>query len=170
MAFMLYSIDEAIDCKYVVTKTMSGQAKAGTLIHVMDTKERSDGGVQVDYRVTGTGQNFVIKFDSVKAFCKWARPDTFIARHYDSFTKKEIQHYLKVQDRSFVTFCLPLIILAAVVVWGIAAALMSGAATVIFGIIFTLIAAVAVLFLFKKQKESVKLKLYSKINMGISFK
>ena len=169
MAFMLYSIDEAIDCKYVVTKTMSGQAKAGTLIHVMDTKERSDGGVQVDYRVTGTGQNFVIKFDSVKAFCKWARPDTFIARHYDSFTKKEIQHYLKVQDRSFVTFCLPLIILAAVV-WVIAAALMSGVATVIFGIIFTLIAAVAVLFLFKKQKESVKLKLYSKINMGISFK
>ena len=43
MAFMLYSIDEAVDCKYIITKAISGQAKPGTLIHVMDTKENSDG-------------------------------------------------------------------------------------------------------------------------------
>ena len=40
MAFMLYSIDEAIDCKYVVTKALKGQAKIGTLIHVMDAREK----------------------------------------------------------------------------------------------------------------------------------
>ncbi|MBP3267949.1 MAG: hypothetical protein J6M07_06480, partial [Ruminococcus sp.] len=63
MAFMLYSIDEAIDCKFIITKTMSGQAKVGSLIHVMDTKENSDG-ITVFYRITKTGQNFVAKFET----------------------------------------------------------------------------------------------------------
>ena len=78
MAFMLYSIDEAVDCKYIITKAMSGQAKPGTLIHVMDTKENSDG-VTVFYRITKTGQNFVAKFETIKDFCKWCTPDSFIA-------------------------------------------------------------------------------------------
>lgn len=169
MAFMLYSIDEAVDCKYVVTKSMSGQAKAGTLIHVMDTKENSDG-IIVDYRVTETGQNFVIKFDTIKQFCKWARPDTFIARHYESFTKKEIQCYIKVCDRSFASFCLPILIIALAVIWAFSLILLSGSVRFIVGAVLSVIAALAVLYLFRAQKEKVKMKLYSKADIGIAFK
>ena len=169
MAFMLYSIDEAIDCKYVVMKTMSGQAKAGTLVHIMDTNENSNG-IVVDYRVTRTGQNFVIKFDTVKDFCKWARPDTFLARHYDSFSKKEVMQYLKVKDRTFVSFCLPLIAIALVIVWILALAVIGETAGVILGVVLSIVAVLGVLFLFKTTKEKTMLKMYSKVGMGINFK
>ena len=125
MAFMLYSIDEAIDRKYVVTKPLSGQAKSGTLIHVMDTHETSDG-ITVDYRVTKTGQNYVVKFPTVKEFCKWCRPDTFIARHYDSLSKKEIRQYLKITSRTFTSFCLPLIVVALAIIWVLAMVVIKG--------------------------------------------
>ncbi|MBQ6675838.1 MAG: hypothetical protein IJM75_06880 [Ruminococcus sp.] len=169
MAFMLYSIDEAIDCKYVVMKTMSGQAKAGTLVHIMDTNENSNG-IVVDYRNTRTGQNFVAKFNTVKDFCKWARPDTFLARHYDRFSKKEIQQYLKVSERSFTTFCLPIIAVALILVWIIAIALIGGAGGVVLGIILSLVAVAGVFIFFKMSKEKTMLKMYSKVGVGINFK
>lgn len=169
MAFMLYSIDEAIDRKYVVTKLLSGQAKTGTLIHVMDTHETSDG-ITVDYRVTKTGQNYVAKFPTVKDFCKWCRPDTFIARHYDSLSKKEIRQYLKITSRTFTSFCLPLILVALAVIWVLAIAAIGGTVGIILGVVLSLVAVVAVLYLFKAQKEKIKLKLYSKVNVGVSFK
>lgn len=169
MAFMLYSIDEAIDCKYIVTKTMSGQAKAGTLIHIMDTTERSDG-IQVDYRVTRTGQNFVIKFENLKQFCKWARPDSFLARHYDNFSKKEVMQYLKVSERTFTTFCVPLIAIALILVWMISILAFDGALTVVLGIILSIAAVIGVFVFFRLSKEKVLVKIYGKVNVGISFK
>ena len=169
MAFMLYSIDEAIDCKYIVTKTLSGQAKAGTLIHIMDTTEKSDG-IQVDYRVTRTGQNFVIKFENLKQFCKWARPDSFLARHYDSFSKKEVLQYLKVSERTFTTFCVPLMAIAVVLVWLLSFLAFDGALTVVFGIILSLAAVAGVFVFFRLSKEKVLVKMYGKVNVGISFK
>lgn len=168
MAFMLYSIDEAIDCKYVVTKTMSGQAKAGTLIHIMDANENSDG-VAVAYRVTKTGQNFLIKFDSVKSFCKWASPNAFLARHYDSFTSKEINQYMKISNRSPLS-ALPIIAVALVVIWILALAVIGGGAGAIVGAVLSVVAVVAILFISRAQREKVLMKLYGKVNAGLSFK
>ncbi|MCR5817209.1 MAG: hypothetical protein K6F91_10020 [Ruminococcus sp.] len=169
MAFMLYSIDDAIDCKYVVMKTMSGQAKAGTLVHIMDTNEKSDG-IIVDYRVTRTGQNFVARFNTVKDFCKWAHPDTFLARHYDAFSKKEIQQYLKVKERSFISFCLPIILIALVVAWVLGLAVIGGGAGIAVAIVISIFGVLGTLFLFKTSKEKTMLKMYSKVNVGIGFK
>ncbi len=169
MAFMLYSIDDAIDCKYVVMKTMSGQAKAGTLVHIMDTNEKSDG-IIVDYRVTRTGQNFVARFNTVKDFCKWAHPDTFLARHYDAFSKKEIQQYLKVKERSFVSFCLPIILIALVVAWVLGLVVIGGGAGIAVAIVLSIFGVLGTLFLFKTSKEKTMLKMYSKVNVGIGFK
>ncbi len=169
MAFMLYSIDEAIDRKYVVTKPLNGQAKVGSLIHIMDAKESSNG-ITVDYRVSQSNQSFVAKFETVKDFCKWCRPDTFIARHYESLTKKEIRQYLTITGRTFTSFCLPIILVALVVIWVLGLVIIKGAAGIILSVILSLVAVLAVLFVFKSQKEKIKLKLYSKVNVGVSFK
>ena len=169
MAFMLYSIDEAIDGKYVVTKSLTNQAKAGTLIHVMDARENSDG-IQVDYRVTRTGQNFVIKFETIKQFCKWARPDKFIARHYENLTKKEIRQYLRVTERTFVSFCLPILVVLLAIIWTVSLAVIKGTLGIVLGVVLSIVAFFGVLIMLNKQKENVKLKLYSKLNIGVSFK
>ncbi len=169
MAFMLYSIDEAIDGKYVVTKYLKGQAKVGTLIHVMDARENSDG-ITVDYRVTKTGQNFVAKFETIKQFCKWARPDKFIARHYDNLTKKEIRQYMRVTERSFVSFCLPILAVLLVLIWIVSLVYIKGTLGIVLGVVLSIVAFFGVVILLNKQKENVKLKLYSKLNIGVSFK
>ena len=168
MAFMLYSIDEAIDHKYVVTKPMNSQAKPGTLIHIMDAHKTSDG-ITVDYRAS-EGRSYVAKFPTEKEFCKWCRPDTFIARHYGSLSKKDIRQYLKITSRTFTSFCLPLIIVALAVIWGVCIAVIGAPAGIIVGAILSLIAVIAVLYIFKSQKEKIKLKLYGKVNVGVSFK
>ena len=172
MGFTLYSIDEAIDRKFVVTKTISSQAKAGTLIHIMGTKEKPDQ-VSVKYRVTESGQDFVIKFDNVKQFCKWARPDNFIARNYERLTNKEITHYLKVMGRTVVSFCLPIILIALVVIWGISLFVIKSTPTnLIVGAAASAVAAIAVLIFYKVQKNNVKMRLYQKVssNWGVVFK
>ena len=152
MAFMLYSIDDAVDHKYVIMKPMNGQAKTGTLIHVMDTHSNSNG-VTVDYRVTKTGQNYVAKFPTVKEFCKWCKPDTFIARHYDSLSKKDIRQYLKITGRTFTTFCLPLIVICLAVLWGVGIGVIGMPAGAIVAGILSVVAVIAILYVFKAQKE-----------------
>ncbi|MBO6141618.1 MAG: hypothetical protein J6O40_07465 [Ruminococcus sp.] len=169
MAFMLYNIDEAVDHKYVVMKTMSGQAKAGTLVHIMDTTEKSDG-ILVDYRNTKTGQNFIARFNTVKDFCKWARPDTFLARHYENFSKKEIMQYLKVSERTFASFCLPIIAVALVIIWVLALLVIGGAAGAVLGVVLSIVAVLGTLLFFKMSKEKTMLKMYSKVGVGINFK
>lgn len=170
MTYMLNSIDEAVDRKFLVTKSLSNQVKAGTLVHIMGTKEIDDG-VVVDYRVTDTGQDFSIRFAGVKEFCQWARPDTFIARYYESFSQKEILHYIKVNNRSFVNFCLP-IILGVVVVAIILALIIKGTVGVIVAVVLSIAGVAASMFLYNSQKKNVKLKLYQKVstNWGIAFK
>ena len=70
MTYLLSSIDDAIDRKFLVTKSVAGQVEAGTLVHIMGGSQ--DGmGVSVDYRVASTYQDYTIKFTSLKDFSKW---------------------------------------------------------------------------------------------------
>lgn len=162
MALYLYSIDEAIDRKYVVTKSMNSQAKAGSLIHVMDCSEKGDGGVSVSYRVTETGQNFDVSFSNLKQFCKWARPDNFIARHYENLTTKDILYYIRVTSRTFVSFYLPILIAALVLIWIISLALIKGIAGIIIGAVLSAAAVAGIIFYYKYQKKRVSMNIYSK--------
>ena len=83
MAYMLKNISDAVDGKFLVTKSRPKQAEAGTIVHIMDARKLKNGGYQLDYRVTSTGQNYLIEFATLKEFYAWARPDTFIARNYN---------------------------------------------------------------------------------------
>ncbi len=168
----LLNIDEAIDRKFLVSKNLKGQTEAGNIIHVMDAENTSDS-VQVTYRVSHYNekyhdyQDYTVKFDNVAQFCKWAQPDNFIARNYESLSIKDIQHYIKIKNRTFVSFCLPVIIAAAVIFFAIG--LLAIPNKVIGGIIaavLTLGVAVFIFSFFRKQKKQEKMRLYSKISSG----
>lgn len=171
MALYLYSIDEAEDRKFIVTKSMSGQAKMGTLVHIMGCSEDSSG-ISVSYRVTETGQDFNIKFENLKQFCKWARPDNFIARHYEHLSNKDVLYYLKVSSRSFVSFCLPLILIALIVIMGISLICFRNIAGVALGCALSVIAAAVIIGIYRYQKKHIMVSLYNKIstNWGIVVK
>ena len=175
----LLNIDEAVDRKFLITKNVKGQAGTGTIIHVMDAANNPGGSVSVLYRVARFNekfhdyQDYTAKFDSLAAFCKWAQPDNFIARNYEMLSISDIQHYLKVKNRSFTSFSLPLILIAALIIWaGLYFALGLGVATIILGVIGTLAIAAGVLLMVKNQKKKEKVKLYHKIssNWGIVLK
>lgn len=173
MTYMLDDIDEAIDRKFLVTKTMNNQAEAGTIVHIMGAENEKDGSISVFYRITYTKQDFVIKFDSLKSFCKWARPDNFIARHYESFNIKEIQQYIKIKDRNFTNFCLPIILGALIIIWALCMLIGKGSGgAVVIGILMSVIAAVAIILVYRKTKHDAMLRLYSKVssNWGVNFK
>jgi hypothetical protein len=173
MAQLLYSIDEAIDRKFIVTKTLNKQAKAGTLVHIMDCSEKSDGVIAVKYRVTSTGQNFSIKFDNIKQFCKWARADNFIARHYENLSTKDILHYIKVSNRTIVSFCVPVLVVVLAIVWIATLILLKGSTAVATAAGLSVLAAIVILIVYKYQKSRVMLKLYGKVssnNWGIVLK
>ena len=161
---MLTDINEAVDSKYLVCKSMLGQAKVGTMIHVMSAKESSDGSVTIGYRITLTGQNFTARFNSIKEFCAWAKTDTFIARYYECFDSNEINKYIKINNRTVVTFCVPLIAIALVIVWILFGAIIKGTAGVVLGIVFSFIAVGVVFFLYKQSKNKIKMDLYKKVS------
>ena len=165
MTYSINNINEAVDSKFLVTKNLHNQAQAGTLVHIMGGDE-SGGNISVNYRVTGSGQDFTIKFGSLKEFCKWARPDTFIARHYENFTTKEIMNYIKVSDSTFFSFCLPIIIVALGVIWGVVAAALGfkGSTGIVVGAICSVVAIIAIIIIFFRRKSKVKLKLYQKVS------
>jgi hypothetical protein len=167
----LLNIDEAVDRKFLVTKNMKGQAETGTIIHVMDAENNSGGSVNVTYRVARFNekfhdyQDYTAKFDSLAAFCKWAQPDNFIARNYEMLSIGDIQHYIKVKNRSFTSFCLPLIIIAAALIWALLIFGPGlGIATIVLGVLLTLLVTAGVLLLMKKQKKNEKVRLYNKIS------
>ena len=54
MAYMLKNINDAVDGKFLVTKTFPKQAEAGTIVHIMDARKLKSGGYQLDYRVLFT--------------------------------------------------------------------------------------------------------------------
>ena len=121
----LLNIDEAVDRKFLVTKAMRGQAEVGTIIHVMDAEQQGQA-VIVYYRVTRYNekfhdyQDYTAKFENLSAFCKWCQPDNFIARNYECFSIRDIQHYIKIKNRNFASFCLPIILIAAIIIWAFA--------------------------------------------------
>ncbi|MBR1724372.1 MAG: hypothetical protein IJ723_05060 [Ruminococcus sp.] len=166
MTYMLNSIDEAIDGKYLVTQSVRDQAPVASMVHIMDAWEDNDGAVVVDYRVTDTGASYVIKLPDLNHFYKWARPDTFIARYYESFSKKEINNYIKMSNRNFVNFALPIMIVCIVII------MIIFHSKIVLGIILSVVAAVAVYFVFRKLKSNVKLKMYQKVSnkWGIEFR
>lgn len=169
MDFMIKSIDEAIDRKFLVVKTLKGQVELGTVIHVMDAKALSSGGVQVDYRVTDSGEKYSFRdysstFESLEQFCKWARPDNFIARHYEEFNFKDIQHYVKVSNRSFTTFCLPIMAVGFIIVWALAMLIIKGSIGAAVGVVASLAVFIIVMVTFKKAKTNAKMRLYQKVS------
>lgn len=175
----LLNIDEAVDRKYLITKNVKGQAEAGTIIHVMDAETNPGGSVNVLYRVARFNekfhdyQDFNAKFDSLAAFCKWAQPDNFIARNYEMLSISDIQHYIKVKNRNFTSFCLPLILIAAIIVWVLLYFLLDvGIPMIVLGVILTLLITAGVLLMLKKQKKKEKVRLYHKIssNWGVVLK
>ena len=167
MGFMVYSINSAIDSKYVVVKSMKGQAKVGSLIHVMDGKETSDG-VTINYRLTKTKQDYVANFDTLKDFCTWCMPSVFLARYYDKLSHREIIRYIKVENRSFLTFHLPVILICLVLVWaGIVGAALFNLIAWSLGIIIGAVASVLIIggvFLFDKiSSKMMHERLYDKV-------
>lgn len=167
----LLNVDEAIDRKFLVTKHMKGQVESGNIIHVMDAESAKDGSVTVTYRVARFNgkfhdyQDYTAKFESLASFCKWAQPDNFIARNYEVLDIKDIQHYIKVKNRSFASFCLPIILILAAVIWVLSfVVLKSIVLQMIVGVLLTLVIAFSVFFIFKSQKKQEKLKLYQKIS------
>ena len=167
MAFMLYSIDEAVDCKYIVNKSMKGQAKIGTLIHIMDARESSDG-ITVYYRITKTKQDYMVKFDNIKQFCKWCMPSTFLAKYYDKLSHREIIKYIKVENRSFLNFHLPAIIVLLALVWaGVGALIYTGLLdtmlSLICGGVLSVIIIALIFIINHFSKESMIERLYKKV-------
>jgi len=177
MTYMLNDIDEAIDRKFLVTKSMSNQVPAGTIVHIMGADQEKDGSVTVYYRITYTKQDYTVKFDNLKAFCKWARPDNFIARHYESFSTKEIQRYIRIKDRNFTNFCLPIILAALAVVWAVILLSVKSLDITKRAIIASVVSVVAIIVitvLYKTLKQKAMTRLYSKVsaksNWGVRFK
>lgn len=168
----LLSIDEAIDRKFLVTKSVKGQAEAGTIIHVMDAEKAPNNSIVVYYRVARFNQkfhdyqDFTAKFEDLSQFCKWVQPDNFIARNYESFSIKDIQHYIKIKKRTFASFCLPLILLAAVIIWGLSLYFMEAPISIIIASVLTVFVIVAIFSMFRTQKRKEKLRMYKKISTG----
>lgn len=167
----LLNIDEAIDRKFLVTRAMRGQADVGTIIHVMDA-EQQGAAVIVYYRVTRYNekfhdyQDYTAKFENLAAFCKWAQPDNFIARNYECFSLRDIQHYIKIKNRNFVSFCLPIIIVAAIIIWCISLFVVKGGVGIAMGSVLTVLVIIAAFALLKFQKKKEKMRLYRKVSAG----
>ncbi|MBP5379320.1 MAG: hypothetical protein J6Y64_07245 [Ruminococcus sp.] len=167
----LLNIDEAIDRKFLVTKAMKGQADIGTIIHVMDAEQQGQA-VIVYYRVTRYNekfhdyQDYTAKFENLAAFCKWAQPDNFIARNYECFSIRDIQHYIKIKNRNFASFCLPIILVAAIIIWAVALFVVKGVVGIIMGSVLTLVVIILAFSLLKMQKKKEKMRLYRKVSAG----
>ncbi len=168
----LLNIDEAIDRKFLITKAMRGQADVGTIIHVMDA-EQQGAAVIVYYRVTRYNekfhdyQDYTAKFENLAAFCKWAQPDNFIARNYECFSLRDIQHYIKIKNRNFTSFCLPIIIICAAIIWCLALFLIKDKIiAIIISSVLTVVIFIAAVALLKVQKKKEKMRLYRKVSAG----
>ncbi|MBP0988768.1 MAG: hypothetical protein J6S92_10865 [Oscillospiraceae bacterium] len=175
MTYMLNDIDEAIDRKFLVTKKLNNQVEPGTIVHIMDAHSNKDGSINVYYRITYTKQEYTVKFDNVKQFCKWARPDNFIARHYENFNIKEIQRYVKVKDRTFTSFCLPIILGVWALIWAISRLLFgTGTVGIVIGVVLSVLSAVAITMVYRNNRQKSLIRFYRKVsansNWGVNFK
>lgn len=165
MTYLLNSVDDAIDRKFLVTKSVPGQVEAGTLVHIMGGAQ--DGtGVSIDYRVASTYQDFNIKFPTLKDFSKWARPDNFIARHYDKLDRFDIQQYIKVSNTSIFTM-LPVLAVVLLILWIVCLLVIpSKAIGVILAVLLSVAVSFAMIRFFQNRRMKMLTKLYSKIGSG----
>ena len=173
MAFSLYSIDEAVDHKYIVVKNIKGQVKKGSLVHIMDARESSDG-ITVNYRVTKTKQDFSVTFDTIKQFCSWCMPSAFLAKYYNKLSSREVMKYIQVENRSFPVFQLPIILVCLAAVW-LASILIVYMNVVglsfglIIGGVLSVICIVVVFLITHLSKKHMFEQLYEKVSQKQSF-
>lgn len=173
MAQHLFSFEEAIDRKYIVTKNLSGQAKIGTLVHVLDCVPKGNGGCTVWYRVTESGQDFNQNFDSLKEFCSWARPDKILIRHYSNLTHKDVMQYLNITNGGFVKYFLPPLVILVALVWVLMLMMIGGVTGAIFASVLSLLVALIIFVFYKKIRKKAFFNIYSKVsknNWGVIIK
>lgn len=168
MRLLLNNIEDAVDQKYLITKSLKNQAAAGTVIHIMSTQTESDG-VTVKYRVTKTGEDYSCKFADIKQFSKWASHDNFVARYQDNLTPSDIKQYIKVCDTSFMASGgIPIII-------GIAVALIILVVTMVIGkiawwqlligaVCFSVIIYFGVTTFYKRRRNKIMSQIYNKVS------
>lgn len=173
MAQYLLSFDEAIDRKFIVTKNLNGQAKPGTMIHVLDCVPKGNGAHTVWYRVNETGQDFSHGFSSIKDFCSWARTDKILIRHYESLSRRDVMQYLKITNGGFTKLYLPVIIVLLILVWIALISVVGGVPGAIIAAVLSLVIFIGALFVYKAQRKKAILSIYSKVsknNWGVIIK
>ncbi|MBR6986238.1 MAG: hypothetical protein IKH75_22480 [Ruminococcus sp.] len=164
MTYMLNSIEDAIDRKFLVVTSLKGQVQAGTVVHIMNAYQ-ANGGVVVDYRDSVSGMDHTVKFPSIKDFYKWARPDNFIARYYDRFSVRDIQQYIKLTNRTFKSFCLPIIIAAVILVWIVCLLFIPNIIVkLIVAVALSIMVAFAIWSIYKNHHTKVMMKLYRSVS------
>ncbi len=173
MAQYLLSFDEAIDRKFIVTKNLNGQAKPGTMIHVLDCVPKGNGAHTVWYRVNETGQDFSHGFNSIKDFCSWARTDKILIRHYESLSRRDVMQYLKITNGGFTKLYLPVIIVLLILVWIALISVVGGVPGAVIAAVLSLVIFIGALFVYKAQRKKAILSIYSKVsknNWGVIIK
>lgn len=173
MTQYLFSFDEAIDSKFIVNKTLSGQAKAGTMIHVLDCVPKGNGGCTVWYRVTETGQDFSLSVNSLKEFCNWARTDKILIRHYNSISHKDVMQYMKITNRGFLQFYVPILAVILLIVWIALMVTVGGVFGAVLAAVLSIAAFFAILFVYRSQRKKAIFNIYSKVgknNWGVIIK
>lgn len=168
MRLLLNNIEDAVDQKYLVTKSLKNQAEAGTVIHIMGAQNESDG-ITVKYRVTKTGQDYSCKFADIKQFARWASSDNFVARYQDNLSPSDIRQYIRVCNTSFMASG------GIIIIAGIAIALLAMLIAMIIGkivwwqlligiVCFPIIIYFGVSTFYKRRRSRVMSQIYNKVS------
>ena len=168
MRLLLNNIEDAVDQKYLITKSLKNQAQAGTVIHIMGAQTESDG-VTVKYRVTSTGQDYTAKFADLKQFSKWASADNFVARYQENLTANEIRKYIKVRNNSFMASGGIPVIAGIVIAWVImivatVTKLLTWWQLLIGGVCLSVIIYFGVTTFYKRRRSKVMSQIYNKVS------
>lgn len=168
MRLLLNNIEDAVDQKYLVTKSLKNQAVAGTVIHIMGAQTESDG-VTVKYRVTKTGEDYSCKFADVKQFSKWASSDNFVARYQDNLSPSDIRQYIKVCNTSFMSSGgIPIIAGITVVLIAMLIAMIIGKIVwwqLLIGVVcFPVIIYFGVTTFYRRRRNKVMSQIYNKVS------
>ncbi len=168
MRLLLNNIEDAVDQKYLITKSLKNQAEAGTVVHIMGAQTESDG-VSVKYRVTSTGQDYTAKFADVKQFSKWATADNFVARYQDNLTTSEIRRYIKVRNNSFMASGGIPIIAGVAVVWlimlvALVTKLLAWWQILIGGVCLSVMVYFCITTFYKKRRSKIMSQIYNKVS------
>lgn len=168
MRLLLNNIEDAVDQKYLITKSIKNQAEAGTVIHIMGASTESDG-VSVKYRVMSTGQDYTAKFADIKQFSKWATSDNFVARYQENLSASEIRNYIKVRNTSFMASGGIPIIIGIIIVWALFVVLtvtktIAWWQMLIAGVGLSVVVWFAVTTLYKRRRSKVMTQIYNKVS------